>query len=313
MSSNKIFKNSRIIKNNFNFIDDKINPQNTISNINIFKKSYSDNFNLFNPNINLFPSSNRSFSFENLSDRNPNRSNYNNFNKSGILQNNQSKYFQLPDSNKKYVLNTNLDMQKIFNYNINNINSDITNGTEFKIPIKEIKKNFKTKKYNLKRSNSNKSSSVENSEFINDSEDLNYNLNAEKLKTKDINSKKKVKDKRFINNSNNNSNSEFSINGINSLKNTTNSHSEKNFNSDLTLEEENSSNKSIVDILNKNKNRKISENINSRFDETDEETKKNLQDLRKAYDGLLFYRINLSGSSNTKILLQNINQIQKIL
>ncbi len=85
---------------------------------------------------------------------------------------------------------------------------------------------------------------------------------------------------------------------------------ENNFNSDLSLDE---------DVLKPqagklNNNKKVCfkrEKILEDLDEQEENAKVHL--LRKACEGLLFYRINLTGSSNAKNLLSNINQIHKVL
>lgn len=298
--------------NNSNFSKAALNltsssHQRIIPNINLFPKNYPEEF-IFNQNMQSYPVMNHSYSFESY-----NNNNEDNANKNQNQQ--QNKFFQIPDSNAKYILNTNLNMQKIMNYNINNINNINTDIPGSK-GIKKLLLEKRKMKISKIESSSN-FSSLDNTENNNTDHfecDYGYNVNFNKFTTstkKEI--KQIIKEKTFKNLKKEtkknliifNSNQKNYFGDKN--KNYSNSNN-YNLNSDLSLEEDVSNQEpKLSDKLASFESNKILEELKN------EEENNRVLLLRKACDGLLFYKINLSGASNAKNLLSNINQIHKVL
>jgi hypothetical protein len=324
--NNSIYNyNNKDRNNNNNFPKANMNMtpsahQRFMPNISLFGKNCREEFSIFNQNLPAFPVLNHPFSYEsfnNLSEENK---------KQHQNQQQQNKFFQMPDNNAKYILNTNLNMQKILNYNINNINNinnDIRGSKEIKKLLSE-KKKLKIKKIESRSVFSSLDNTENNYTNLLDCGFSSHNFNIKKFTSCKSTSKNEVfrNKQQIIGNknfqkeakrnlimiSNKSKNIYEASNFINRDSKCALSEFGKNSNSDLSLDEdENEKSRLRKSKVASAENNKILEELKN------QEESARVALLRKACDGLLFYKINLSGASNAKVLLGNINQINKIL
>lgn len=233
-------------------------------------------------------------------------------------------FFTIQDNSNRYIYNTNLNIKKRRNYNINNLNN--INGEE--VPNKNVKdlSNMSHELINLldrkkldKISNKIQSISSSSMSELPKEYKVNYLINVNNLNSKNLKRKlcenNKPSNKThhdLLNKNNHDPELLFSLDNSSNSK-LMHSQTEGNY-SLLSLEEE--SHKWSKKKPNNTKVPQFFNKADLEFEEEQEENeefKDKIIKLKKACDSLMFFKINLSGAAKPKNLLDNINQIQTLL